>query len=69
MNEKNNKQKISLMLLREALWQLEDKIKVITETQADHEADLIRLKHSFTNILNHLKELQSLIKSKRRLGK
>jgi len=69
MNGKNNKQKLSLLLLREALWQIEDKLKIITEAQADHEADLIRLKHTYFDITNQLKQLQLLIKSKRRSNK
>ena len=58
MVEKNNKHKLSLMLLREALWEVQDKIKTIIETQADHEADLIRLRNATKIILNQLKNIQ-----------
>ncbi len=40
----NNDRKINLMLLKESLWKVEDKLNVILESIADHEAELIRLK-------------------------
>ena len=42
MRKKGNE--LSLMLLQESLWGIEDKINVIVETLADHEAEIIRLK-------------------------
>lgn len=42
MRKKGNE--LSLMLLQESLWGIEDKINVIVETIADHEAEVIRLK-------------------------
>lgn len=35
---------LQFKLLQESLWNLEDKINVILESTADHEAELIRLK-------------------------
>lgn len=35
---------MSLMLLQESLWKIEDKLNVIVECIADHEAELIRVK-------------------------
>lgn len=62
--------KLSLMLLRESIWGIEDKLKTIIETQADHEADIIRLKRSQNRILNHLKNLHYYLRElKRRLSK
>jgi len=62
----NNNKKMQLMLLQESLWQLEDKIKMITESIADHEADLIRIKH-LNNLISQ--RLDNLEKQDRRGGK
>lgn len=37
-------QKFSLLLLQESLWGIEDKLSVIVESIADHEAEINRLK-------------------------
>ena len=67
---KNKKQKLTLMLLRESIWGIEDKLKTIIETQADHEADIIRLKSISSRIINHLKNLNYNFREfKRRLKK
>ena len=50
MPENSHREKqMTLMLLQESIWQLEDKINIILESIADHEAELIRLKR-FTNL-------------------
>ncbi len=43
-NKPNNTGKINLMLLKESLWKVEDRLNVILESIADHEAELLRLK-------------------------
>ena len=36
--------KMALMLLKESLWKVEDRLNIILESIADHEAEIIRLK-------------------------
>ena len=55
----NNKQKITLLILQELIWKLEDKINIILECLADHEADIIRLQNSNNLILQRLEKLES----------
>ena len=50
----NNNKKISLMLLQESIWKIEDKINVILEGIADHEAELIRIRNSMNLLLQRL---------------
>ncbi len=59
----NNEPKLNLMLLKESLWKVEDKLNVILESIADHEAELIRLKRR-TNL-----SLERIGKVETRLGK
>ena len=39
-----DEQKLHHMLLKESIWKIEDKLNVIMESIADHEAELIRLR-------------------------
>jgi hypothetical protein len=55
----NNKKKLNLMLIQESLWQIEDKMNVILESIADHEAELIRMKRLTTLILNRIGKLEA----------
>lgn len=41
-------------LLQESLWNLEDKLNIILEGTADHDAELIRLKRLSNQILDRL---------------
>jgi hypothetical protein len=60
MVERTNKdRRLSLMLLRESLWQIEDKVNIILESVADHEAELIRHKRSIDSIAEKLIRLES----------
>ena len=60
MVERANKdRKLSLMLLRESLWQVEDKVNIILESVADHEAELIRNKRTIDSISERLNRLES----------
>ena len=59
MEDKRTKQSdLSLLLLQESVWGIEDKIKVIRETMADHEAELIRLKRLNQLFADRLKTLE-----------
>jgi hypothetical protein len=42
VEDANKHRRLNLMLIQELLWKLEDKINVILESIADHEAELIR---------------------------
>lgn len=35
---------MAIMLLKESLWKVEDRLNIILESIADHEAEIIRLK-------------------------
>lgn len=59
MDDKRTKQSdLSLLLLQESVWGIEDKMKVIRETMADHEAELIRLKRLNQLFAERLKTLE-----------
>ncbi len=62
MGDKNNKpnDKITLLLLQESLWGIEDKLNVIVESIADHDADIIRLKALQQLTAERLSNLESL---------
>ncbi len=57
--EANDKRGITLMLLQESLWKLEDKLGLVMESIADHEADLIRLRRLITLATERLHTLES----------
>ena len=52
------KQKITLMLLQESLWKVEDRVNIILESVADHEAELLRQKRLTHLILERLEALE-----------
>jgi len=60
MVDKNSSDQLDLMLLREAIWGLEDKINSIIEALADIEADTIRFKRLATRSDFKLSELEKL---------
>ncbi|MEZ5357202.1 MAG: hypothetical protein R3F48_13535 [Candidatus Zixiibacteriota bacterium] len=43
-NNSCEKGKMAIMLLKEAIWKVEDRLNVILESIADHEAEIIRLR-------------------------
>jgi len=65
----NNKHKMTLMLLQESLWKIEDRINVILESLADHEADIIRIKRLNPQISHRLDVLETQIKELKRREK
>ena len=59
VNKSSDNGKINLMLLKETLWKVEDKINVILESIADHEAEQIRQKRLTNLILERLSKLEA----------
>ncbi len=47
------------MLLQESLWKVEDKLSLMLESLADHEAELIRLRRLITLTSQRLHTLES----------
>lgn len=58
-NEANGKKRINFMLLQESLWKVEDKLSLMLESLADHEAELIRLRRLITQATQRLQTLES----------
>jgi chromosome segregation ATPase len=58
----NQKKTITLMLLQESLWKLEDRLNIFMESIADHEADLIRHKSKFKILSQRLDTLETKLK-------
>ncbi|MFH1891879.1 MAG: hypothetical protein ABIK83_04270 [Candidatus Zixiibacteriota bacterium] len=54
-----NKQRIDAILVQETLWTIEDNVKIILESVADHEAELIRLRHSINSLALKLEKSRS----------
>lgn len=57
---------LSLLLLQESLWKIEDKLNVFVEGLADHEADIIRLRRSLDKVSLRLKSLETLVQKPKR---
>lgn len=55
----NNNKRMNLMLFQESIWKLEDKLSVILESIADHEAELIRIRNSMNKLLRRLDVLET----------
>ena len=55
----NNKKGIDAILVQETLWTIEDNVKIILESVADHEAELIRLRHSINSLALKLEKSRS----------
>lgn len=43
MTEETNDKDMEIRLLREAIWNIEDTLNILSQSNADHEAELIRL--------------------------
>ena len=54
----NNCKRINSMLLKESVWQLEDRMNVFVETLADLEAGLIRLRGTVTALEQRFARLE-----------
>ncbi len=52
------------MLLKESLWKVEDRLNVILESIADHEAELLRLKRLSNLSLERFGKIESRIGNK-----
>jgi len=46
-------------LLQESLWNLEDKFSVVLDSDADHEAELIRLKRRLDHCVERISKLET----------
>ena len=57
--------KLTLLLLREAIWQIEDRVNVLVESVADQEAEVLRLKRLNELHTKRLESLESALKSER----
>jgi len=57
--EANKEERMNLALLREELWKLEDKVSVVMESEADHEAEIIRLKKLFVLVNDRITSLDT----------
>ncbi|MBN4056940.1 hypothetical protein JYU19_01375 [bacterium AH-315-J21] len=55
----NKEDTLNLALLREELWKLEDKVSVVMESEADHEAELIRLKKLFVLVNDRITSIDT----------
>ena len=58
-NGTREKKRIALMVLQESLWKVEDKLILMIENLADHEAELIRLRRLITLATERLHTLES----------
>lgn len=58
-NGTREKKRIALMVLQESLWKVEDKLILMIENLADHEAELIRLRRFITLTTERLQTLES----------
>lgn len=56
VNNHDNRHRISTILFRESLWNIEDNVKNILEGVADHEAELIRLRHAIETLARRLEK-------------
>lgn len=66
-NGATEEKRIALMVLQESLWKVEDKLILMIENLADHEAELIRLRRIISLTTERLHSLESRsIKSKYR---
>lgn len=59
----NKKRKLSLLLLQESVWGIEDKLKIMVESIAYHEAEIIRLKQDNKIYNSQFKDLESFYKN------
>ena len=60
MTEDLDEQKrVTVLLLQESIWQLEDKLNVILESIADQEAEVVRLKRLSNLMSDRLSKLEA----------
>ena len=58
-NESDNQRRIDVMLIKESVWKVEDRLNVISESIVDQEAELIRLKRLVDLALERLGKLEA----------
>lgn len=61
----NNQPRMTLLLLREAIWQVEDRLNVIAESVVDQEAEIIRLKRLNDLHSRRLESFEARLKANR----
>ena len=61
----NSQPQMTLLLLQEAIWQVEERLNVITESVVDQEAEIIRLKRLCDLHSRRLESFESRLKAKR----
>jgi len=59
MIENGKTRKISILLLQESLWGIEEKLDVIVDTMTDHEVELLNVKRQLKDILLQLNNIKS----------
>jgi hypothetical protein len=55
----NDRHEMTLLLIQESLWKVEDKLNIVLESIADHEAELIRLKRLTDLSLQRLAKIET----------
>ena len=55
----SDRQEMTLLLLQESLWMVEDKLNIVLENIADHEAEIIRLKRLTDLSLHRLNKIDT----------
>ena len=66
--ERINQPRMTLLLLQEAIWQVDDRVNVILESVADQEAELLRVKRLSDLHSQRLEFLESILKTIRSGG-
>ncbi len=54
-----DRHELTLLLIQEGLWKVEDKLTIVLESIADHEAELVRLKRLTDLSLQRLTRLEA----------
>ena len=54
MVENDKSRKLSMLLLQESLWGIEEKLNVIMDTLTEHEVELMKVKRQLKEILTQL---------------
>jgi hypothetical protein len=58
-NDCESSEKLNLMLLRESIWELDDKLNVIMESTADHEAEIVRFKRLISLLSDRVSKIET----------
>ena len=63
-----NQPRMTLLLLQETIWQVEDRLNVIAESVVDQEAEIIRLKRLNDLHARRMESFESRLKAQRAGG-